>query len=196
MIEKRPLMEQRGNGRLNGRMSFFAVQIWTGDEGRFLSIATRRARGYGVRFYWPRRSLRIKRSGNWKESLAPIFPGYMFIQAESIRPEIYGVLKQAPGFLRFLLSNDNIIPLERADQELLSHFLGFGEIVDKSLVYFDENKRIRVVSGPLKGLEGRIVRVDRRKGRAKVRLEMYQDSFEIDFGFDSMEAAPEVSAQN
>ncbi|MGO9412948.1 MAG: antiterminator LoaP [Spirochaetia bacterium] len=172
-------------------MSFFAVQIWTGDEGRFLTIAAQRVRDDEVRFYWPRRSLRIKRGGKWKESLAPIFPGYMFIQAESIRPELYGVLREAPGFLRFLHSNDNIVPLERADQALLSHFLGFGEIVDKSMVFFDENKRIRVVSGPLKGLEGRIIRVDRRKGRAKVRLEMYQDSFDIDFGFDSMEAAPE-----
>jgi len=176
-------------------MSFFAVQIWTGDEGRFLSIASQRVRQDDVRFYWPRRSLRIKRSGSWKESLAPIFPGYIFIQAESIGPELYGVLKGAPGFLRFLLSNDNIVSLERSDQELLSHFLGFGEIVDRSMVYFDENKRIRVVSGPLKGLEGRIVRVDRRKGRAKVRLEMYQDSFEIDFGFESMEAAPQAPAE-
>jgi len=177
-------------------MSFFAVQIWTGDEGRFLSIASQRARECDVRFYWPRRSLRIKRGGNWRESLAPLFPGYIFIQAESIGPEIYGALKEAPGFLRFLLSNDNIVPLESSDQELLGHFLGFGEIVDKSLVYFDEHKRIRVISGPLKGLEGRIVRVDRRKGRAKVRLEMYQDSFEIDFGFDALEAAPEASVQS
>ena len=176
-------------------MPFFAVQIWTGDEGRFLTIASQRVRDNDVRFYWPRRSLRIKRGGNWKESLAPIFPGYMFIRADSIRPGLYGVLKEAPGFLRFLLSNDNIVPLERADQDLLSHFLGFGEIVQKSMVFFDEHKRIRVVSGPLKGLEGRIVRVDRRKGRAKVRLEMYQDSFEIDFGFDSMEAAPEAPTE-
>jgi len=177
-------------------MPFFAVHIWTGDEGRFLSVASQRADGNDVRFYWPRRSLRIKRGGSWKESLAPIFPGYVFIQAEAIGPELYRAPKGAPGFLRFLLSNDNIVSLERSDQELLSHFLGFGEIVDKSMVFFDENKRIRVVSGPLKGLEGRIVRVDRRKGRAKVRLEMYQDSFEIDFGFESMEAAPEASVQS
>jgi hypothetical protein len=34
-----------------------------------------------------------------------------------------------------------------------------------------------------------IVRVDRRKGRAKVRLEMYDNSFEVDFGFEALEAA-------
>ena len=54
---------------------------------------------------------------------------------------------------------------------------------------FDEHNRIRVISGPLKGLEGQIVKVDRRKGRARVKLELYEDSFMIDFGFDSLEKA-------
>jgi transcriptional antiterminator NusG len=98
-------------------------------------------------------------------------------------------LKALPGFIRFLPSNTNIAPLETRDQQLLLHFLAFGEIVEKSRVYFDENRRIRVLAGPLKGLEGMIVRVDKRKGRAKVRLEMYNNSFEVDFGFEALEAA-------
>jgi transcriptional antiterminator NusG len=42
------------------------------------------------------------------------------------------------------------------------------------------------------GLEGRIVKVDRRKGRAKIMLDLYNDSFSIDLGFEvigSMEPA-------
>jgi transcriptional antiterminator NusG len=34
-----------------------------------------------------------------------------------------------------------------------------------------------------------IVKVDRRKGRARVRLEMYEDSFEVDFGFEALDSA-------
>ena len=33
-----------------------------------------------------------------------------------------------------------------------------------------------------------IVRVDRRKGRARVRLELYENSFLIDFGFEAIES--------
>ena len=62
-----------------------------------------------------------------------------------------------------------------------------GEVVEKSKVYFDENNRIRIAEGALKGLEGRIVKVDRRKKRAKVSLSLYEDSFQIDFGFELME---------
>ncbi len=70
------------------------------------------------------------------------------------------------------------------------HFLSFGEVVERSKVCFDENQRIRVLSGPLKDLEGRIVKVNRRKGRAKIKLELYNVNFLIDFGFDVLEAYP------
>ena len=171
-------------------MPFFAIQVLTRYEDRFQSIAQNRVAGGNARLLWPRRSLRIRRGGQWKDSLAPVFPGYLFLQTEEVGPTLFSTLKRVPGFIRFLLSNDTITPLGRKDQEMLSHFLSFGEIVDRSLAYFDENRRIRILSGPLKGLEGRIVKVDRRKGRAKVKLEMYEDSFVIDFGFDSLEAAP------
>jgi transcriptional antiterminator NusG len=169
-------------------MPYFAMQIWTGGEDKFLSLARRGTLPQSIRLIWPRRNLRIRRRGVWRDSLAPIFPSYIFIQAEIIEPNLYRKLRRTPGFVRFLLSNNNIVPLDAQDQELLSHFLGFGEVVDKSMVFFDEKRKIRVISGPLKGLEGMIVKVDRRKGRAKVKLEMYQNSFDVDFGFEVLEA--------
>jgi transcriptional antiterminator NusG len=96
-------------------------------------------------------------------------------------------LSRIPGFFRFLNSNENIVPLSRKDRDLLLYLLSFGQIVNKSVVYFDKNNRIRVVSGPLKQLEGQIIKVDRRKGRAKVRLDMFKNSFLIDFGFEALE---------
>jgi transcriptional antiterminator NusG len=172
-------------------MPFYAMQVWTGNEARFLAAASRQTADREVRLLWPRRSLRIKRAGSWRESLAPIFSSYVFLHAPSVDPDLFHVLRGAPGFLRFLLSNDNIVSLGQKDQEILNHFLAFGEVVKRSVAFFDEHKRIRVVSGPLKSLEGKIIRVDRRKGRAKVRLELYDDSFEVDFGFEALEAAPD-----
>jgi transcription termination/antitermination protein NusG len=169
-------------------MPFYAIQVRTGGEARFLQHARRPAEaGAGAALVWPRRNLRIRRAGTWSDSLAPVFPGYLFVRAARVDEALFAALRPAPGFLRFLPSNDRIQPLGPGDQQLLSHFLSFGEILDRSLVRFDEDRRIRVVSGPLKGLEGRIVRVDRRKQRARVRLEMYEDSFEIDFGFERLE---------
>lgn len=171
-------------------MPFFALQVWTGSEAKFFALAGKLLEEGEGRLLWPRRSLRIRRAGIWRDSLAPIFPSYLFLQAPSVDPALYADFKRTPGFLRFLPSNDGAAPLEPKDTALLTHFLSFGEVVQKSSAYFDERQRIRVVSGPLKSLEGMIVRVDRRKGRARVRLEMYEDSFEVDFGFESLDAAP------
>lgn len=173
-------------------MSFFAAQIWTGSEEKFLTIARRKRLLGQARLLWPRRNLRIRRRGAWLDSLAPIFPSYVFIQSESVDPDLYRTLRQTPGFIRFLPSNEKIQPLGSEDEGLLTHFLSFGEVVDKSMVVFDENRRIRVLAGPLKGLEGLIVKVDKRKGRAKVKLAMYEDSFEVDFGFEVLEAMPDA----
>jgi transcription termination/antitermination protein NusG len=173
-------------------MAFFALQILTGKEGRFLALADRMEElREGVRLWWPRRSLRIRRSGAWHESLAPIFPGYLFLQADTLPPQAYRCLRSISGFMRFLPSNDDILPMSSSDQQILTHFLSFGEVVERSVVTFGEDNRIRVISGPLKGLDGRIIKVDRRKGRARVRLEMYEDTFAVDLGFDLLEPQAE-----
>lgn len=174
-------------------MAFFAFQAWTGKEDKVVQLATRRLRDLPIQLHWPRRSLAIRRAGVVKDSLAPIFPSYLFLQCEDVDAEAYWILRRIDGFIRFLPSNEKPRPLGAKDQELLCHFLSFGEIVKKSLVYYDENNRIRVIEGPMAGLEGRIIKVDRRKRRAKLQLDMYDDSFPIDLGFDVIEHAPKAS---
>jgi transcriptional antiterminator NusG len=172
-------------------MAFFVIQVRTGKEPQYLKQAEAFLSAPEQRLYWPRRDLRIRRRGVWKDSVASIFPGYLFLQSDSIPPQLYRALRRIPGFFRFLRDNQHIEPLSARDREILLHFLSYGEVVRRSKVYFDEDKRIRVISGPLEGMEGRIVKVDRRKGRARVRLELYEDSFLIDFGFDALEHALE-----
>lgn len=147
------------------------------------------------RLVWPRRKLTIRRKGVERPSLAPIFPGYVFYEAEEVHPGIYWALRELSGFIRFLRNDGNLEALTGEDRELLVHFLSYGEIVDKSLVSFDENNRIRVKSGPMKGLEGKIVKVDKRKRRAKIRLSMYSDRFLVDFGFELLDPAEEHERQ-
>jgi transcriptional antiterminator NusG len=66
----------------------------------------------------------------------------------------------------------------------------------KSKVYFDANSRIVVTEGPLMGLEGKIIKVDKRKGRAKIKLDLYNDSFSIDLAFELLGTAPSPNQGN
>ena len=174
-------------------MSYYVIQTKPRGEDEYLRRARSVLHEPEGRLFWPRRNLRTRRGGKWSSELAPIFPGYLFLEADEMNESLFLKMRRIPGFSRFLQSNQNIIPLSKGDRELLTHFLAFGEVVDKSVVYFDENSRIRVVSGPLLGLEGSIIKVDRRKGRAKVRLDMFESSFQIDFGFDAIEQTEKAS---
>jgi transcriptional antiterminator NusG len=170
-------------------MSFYVVSVQPRREERFIQAArhlpgTVDGQTADLSFYWPRRKLTIRRKGRRTETLAAVFPGYIFINADTITDQIYRSLKSLPGFYRFLESNDRIRPLSGRDAEIVGHFVKFGEVIGKSTVTLDENQRIRVLHGPLVGLEGLIVKIDKRKQRAKVRLDLYEESFLVDFGFD------------
>ena len=175
-------------------MNYYILQVETGVEARFSTLLRDWAESTGseaptFRLLWPRRTLTVRRRGRTRTTQAPLFPGYLVLESESVSESLYRRLRNVSGFVRFLRSNRDIAALEGRQLETLRHFLSFGEVVDQSTVTFDVNNRISVSEGPLKGLEGRIVKVDRRKGRAKVKLDLYEDSFLVDLGFRVLENA-------
>jgi transcriptional antiterminator NusG len=176
-------------GRQAADMKYYVFQVRALQEEKCLARARELAADRPVEFSWPRRELRIRKAGRWRETVAPIFPGYIFISSAEPPSSLYRLVKSVPGFIRFLKSNTAITPLEGRDLDLVRHFLRQGEIVKKSLVTFEADQRIRVLEGPLKGLEGMIIKVDKRKKRIKVRLALYTNSFSIDFGYDDLGAA-------
>ena len=62
-------------------MAFFVIQVRTGKERQYIKQADKVLRAPLQRLYWPRRALRIRRRGEWKDSVAAIFPGYLFLEA-------------------------------------------------------------------------------------------------------------------
>jgi len=171
-------------------MNYYALQVKTRSEDIYIKRALLslppeiRER---VRFVFPKRKLVIRQKGVNKPQIEPVFPGYVFLETEKFENAVYWGLRTTPGFYRFLPENKDPKPLEGRDLSMLSHFMSFGEVADKSKVRFDANDRIQILEGPLKGLEGHIVKVDRRKGRARVQLDMYKDQFAIDFAFETLE---------
>ncbi|MCL2185867.1 MAG: antiterminator LoaP [Treponema sp.] len=168
-------------------MNYYAIQVKTRSEDKFIKLFKVRHPDITFPIHFPKRQLDIRRAGKTKPSTSAVFPGYIFIEAENddeIQSKKWD-FRKTDGFYRFLKSNQNITPLADKDLELVLHFINnAGPIAGRSKVYFNENSRIVVVEGPLMGLEGRILKVDRRKGRAKIKLDLYDDSFTIDLAFE------------
>ncbi|MDR2552000.1 MAG: antiterminator LoaP [Treponema sp.] len=171
-------------------MNYYALQVKTRGEQKYIRLFRALHPEVSLPIYFPQRQLDIRRKGKISYSTAPIFPGYLFVEAgegEDILRHHWD-FRRTDGFFRFLKSNQNIAPLGGRDLELVLHFIKkAGPMAGKSRAYFDENSRIVVVEGPLLGLEGKIIKVDKRKGRAKIKLDLYDDSFSIDLAFETIE---------
>ena len=167
-------------------MNYYAIQVKTRSEERYIRLFTSLNPDMRFSLHFPRRRLTIRRGGTVREATAAIFPGYVFIEAESEDLLTHQrAFRRTDGFYRFLKSNQEISPLSDRDLELVLHFIKkSGPVAGVSRVYFNENSRIVVMEGPLLGLEGRIIKVDKRKKRAKVKLDLYDDSFTIDLAFE------------
>jgi transcriptional antiterminator NusG len=168
-------------------MNYYAIQVKTRAENRFIKLFKAMNPKVTFPIHFPQRRLDIRKSGKVKSSVTAVFPGYVFVEAENDDDILarQWEFRRTEGFYRFLKSNQDITPLAARDLELVLHFINSaGPIAGRSRVYFNENSRIVVVDGPLMGPEGRIIKVDKRKGRAKIKLDLYNDSFAIDLAFE------------
>jgi transcriptional antiterminator NusG len=168
------------------------MQVKTRGEEKYIRLFRALNPDCGLPIYFPKRKIAVRRRGNTVQTTPAVFPGYIFIEVDE-KDSVYRyhwLFRRTDGFFRFLRSNQNIRPLAGKDLETVLHFIKkAGPVAGISKVYFDENSRIVVAEGPLAGLEGNIIKVDKRKGRAKIKLDLYDDSFAIDLGFELIEPA-------
>lgn len=170
-------------------MPLFVCQVKTGDEKKVIQYLQHRGVvSPNVKFHTPERELSIRRAGRVRKERSLLFPSYLFVETETVEPEMVLALRKIPGFYRFLPDNQAPQALSAAERDLLRHLIHGGRVLGHSKVIFREQGRIQVLSGPLQGLEGCIVKVNRRKQRIRIRLDLYQNSHLIDLGFE--EAAP------
>ena len=181
-------------------MNYYALQVKAGGEAKFIKRFKALYPDTTFPMHFLQRQIAVRKKGVTRQETAAIFPGYVFIEADSTEVVLARQwdFRRTDGFYRFLRSNQEISPLSGRDLEVVIHFIkNTGTIAGISRVYFNENSRIVVVEGPLMGLEGKIIKVDKRKGRAKIKLDLYDDSFTIDLAFDvigSLEHKQRVNA--
>jgi transcription termination/antitermination protein NusG len=108
-------------------------------------------------------------------------------------PALRWIIRSTKYFVRLLPTTGDPKPIQEKDRRILAHFMSFGKVADTSKVVFDENERIVVIEGPLKGLEGSIIKINKRKGRAKVSLDMCESSFLIDLSFEILDRSAKGS---
>lgn len=171
-------------------MAYYVIRVAPRQEQTFLRLSQRLIADEGVSVVFPRRKMEHLKGGKRITVEVALFPGYVFLRSdEGLPPDLYKRIKSIPKFTLFVRQGEAIAEVRGRDLDLLSHFLKFGEVTPKSQVIFDENQRIKVLSGPMEGMEGQIIHVDRRKRRAKIQLTFDHGTFTVTLGFDLMEGS-------
>jgi len=172
-------------------VAYYVIRVAPRQEEAFLRLSNRLILDEGVAMVYPRRRMEQLKRGQRVMSEVALFPGYVFLRADAgLDGDLFARVKKLPKFTHFLRQGEQVSEVRGKDLELLSHFLRFGEVTPTSQVVYDENQRIRVLSGPMVGMEGLIVHVDKRKRRAKIRLDFDHGTFTVTLGFELMADAP------
>ncbi len=168
--------------------TIYLIQVATGKEEIYIRHVTNlTGSSPGFLLVVPKRQLTIRKLGKNQQVIKPIFPGYIFLVGDCIEPEARKLLRSIPGFMRYM-KNDNgdLIPLSNSDRQLLIQLTSTGETTKRSTVIFDKNNKVVPLSGPLKDCEGKIIKVDRRKRRVKVKFLLNDKTFLIDFEYEEV----------
>lgn len=166
-------------------MNWYVLHVLTGEELRVQKRLSRIAPD--IRTLVPRRKLKERHQGAFREVTRLLFPGYVFVYT-ALDHESYYKLIAPDGVIR-ILGTPKPCPVPHLEMYPVLKWCGENELVGVSKV--QDGEKVTVIDGPLKSMEGLIVRVDRRKGRARVRITIFGEPKEIDFGIEVLEKAPE-----
>ena len=137
------------------------------------------------------RQVRLKKyKGEWRRERRPLYSGYVFMVTRD--PEALDkALIKVPGRHRLLKADDIILTVSEEEKEFLKRLGGSENLVDISVGY-KEGDRIKILSGPMVGLEGDIIHVDRHKRLVTINISLFGRSVKTTLGLELTFKEPEI----
>lgn len=162
----------------------YVVQVAGGQEAKAVEMIASLARESVEDCFIPKREIMHRREGKWHCKLEKLFPGYVFVQTAD--PEqLRKALRQIPVFTRILTSaGDTCLPLSADEVAWINATTSADTHVMEISEGIIEGDHVMVTSGPLKGHEASIARIDRHKRLAWVDMSMFGRSKTIRVGLE------------
>lgn len=124
--------------------------------------------------WMPVRIERQKHKGELKDIVKPLFPGYIFMdtdtpaEAEQAIDKLHG----QTGIIGFLKNDGVYLTLMSWEREIIERLTGDDGIAGVSIGVISD-KKLRVLSGPLKGMEQYVTRIDRHSRKAYLSMQLF-----------------------
>ena len=120
----------------------------------------------------------------WHEVKKTLFPGYVFVDTETIEPVIEGI-RQFGQYTRVLQDGETVSPIRESEEKFLSDMMD-----EEYVVHYSEGfligEEVCILSGPLRNYKGCIRTVDRHRRVAKLEISVFGGMTPVEVGFGAI----------
>jgi len=125
------------------------------------------------------KKIRIK-NGKRKVVEEKIYPGYVLVEM-IVTDDSWYVVRNTPHVTGFVGSGNTPTPV--SDEEIKSLQKRMGVSEPEFQIDMSKDEPVRIVDGPFKNMEGKIIEIDETRGKVKVLISMFgrETPVELDF---------------
>lgn len=162
---------------------WYVVQVRTGAEERIrLQCEKNIEKSILEECFIPQYEEKKRFQGKWNIQKKILFPGYVFVVTENLR-DLYEGLKKIEGMTKMIGTGQEVVPLTDEEVHFIQRFGGEEKVVPISEGII-ENSQVKILSGPLEGMEACIRKIDRHKRKAWIEVEMFGRMQRVEVGLE------------
>ena len=156
---------------------YYVVQVKTGKEEQAITdILKNKPDDPDFDVFAPYRISIRKYKGVEKQVIERCFPGYVFVETNNVN-DLFIQLYWTPGFTKLLgreADTNNFVPLNKDESRMIDilYARNNDRITQISNIEVKEGEMIRVLDGPLMGLETKIKKVNLHKRKVTIEYTM------------------------
>jgi transcription elongation factor/antiterminator RfaH len=168
---------------LDGELHWYAVQTKPRQEDRVRDWLSRRGT---LSVFLPKVEHLRRRRSRRVTVVEPLFPSYLFVRM-TLEPAAWYTVKWTPGVKHVVCTGEIPTPVPREAMQLLRERYREGDVL-RWVPVFRAGEPVRIVHGPLSGLDGILERPCSRGDRVRVLLSLLGGMTPVEVDVTDIEA--------
>ncbi len=173
--ESKPEEVQAPAQKQEGKRGWYVIHTYSGYEDQVADSLRQRIASFEMKDYIfdvivpTEKQIEIK-GGKRKTVEKKVFPGYVMVEM-AVTDDSWYVVRNTPNVTGFI--GLGVRPTPMAKEEVDRIRKKMGAVEPKFEIEFTVGDLVKINDGPLKNFEGKVVEVDRGKGKIKVSVNMF-----------------------
>ena len=188
--EQKEQKEQNIRQSSEGKRNWYAIYTSVGYENAVVKNLKQRIKSMGMEDYIfdvlvPTEKIVKVRRGKKVEEESKIYPGYVLVDM-IVTDRSWWVVRNTPRVSGFLGTGVHPVPV--SDKEMLEVIERMkGEKSKKASIDMEIGDPVKIISGPFKGSEGKILEIDEVVGLMKVSVSLFGRETEVELDFSQVQ---------